>query len=125
MKKVIFIVGLPCCGKSALGLKLVETVKNSIFFDDVDNNCMDHIKSMTDKYDVIILSTELLCLPKARENAIKYFKGINSKVQLEWRYFDYNVNACIKRAPEKIDYICEVAQHYEIPARKKKIGITL
>ncbi len=124
VEKVILIVGMPGSGKTQLGNKLIEEIDDSVFFDSVTNDAeKEHIKNACDGYKTVIMSSPYLCIDSARERASAFFKQINKKVKIIWKFFDYNVKACIENHPTKKKLIFEVAEHYTIPPRTKKLKV--
>lgn len=125
LEKAIIIVGLPGSGKSKLGNQLIEEVEDSVFYDEVMDNPeeQESLRKACDEYSTIILSSPFLCVAEARENAKNFFKAINKKVKLEWKYFDYNLKACIENRPDIRSLICRCAEYYTIPNRTKKIQV--
>lgn len=124
VQKVILIVGLPGSGKTQLGHKLIEQIEDSVFFDSVTNNTeMEQIGNACRKYKTVIMASPYLCVDSARYRASKFFKKINKKVRITWRFFDYNVSACIQNLPTQKKEILEVAEHYTIPPNVKKLKV--
>jgi len=125
VKKVILIVGLPGSGKSKLGNQLVEDIEDSVFYDEITEHPeeQESVKKACDEYETLILSSPFLCTECGRENIKKFFKEINRKVKLEWKYFDYDVKTCVENKPMSKRKIFEIAQCYTIPNRTKKIKV--
>ena len=124
VQKVILIVGLPGSGKTQLGNKLIEEIEDSVFFDSVTNNTeMEQIGNACRKYNTVIMASPYLCVDSARYRTSKFFKQINKKVRITWRFFDYNVSACIQNCPTQKREILEVAEHYTIPPKAKKLKV--
>ena len=124
VQKVILIVGLPGSGKTQLGNKLIEQIDDSVFFDSVTNNIeMEQISNACRKYNTVIMTSPYLCVDSARYRTSKFFKQINKKVRITWRFFDYKVSACIQNSPTKKREILEVAEHYTIPPKTKKLKV--
>jgi hypothetical protein len=123
---VILIVGLPGSGKAKLGNELIETIEDSIFFDDViDDAEMEPIRMACNNYKTVIMTSPYLCVEKARERAVAFFKGINKKVKIQWKYFDYDVRTCILNKPDWRNRIFSIAEHYIMPKRVKKLKVEL
>ena len=126
VEKVILIVGMPGSGKTKLGNQLIEEIEDSVFFDSVTNNTeMEHISNACTSYKTVIMASPYLCIDSSRERAAKFFKQINKKVKIIWKFFDYDVQACVKNHPEIKRKIFEVAEHYTIPPRTKKLKVEL
>ncbi len=124
VERVILIVGMPGSGKTQLGNKLIEEMEDSVFFDSVTNNAeMEHIGNACSTYKTVIMASPFMCVDEARERAAKFFKQINKKVKITWKFFDYDVNACINNHPTLKRLILQVAEHYTIPPRTKKIKV--
>lgn len=124
MKKVILIAGLPGSGKSVLGNKLIEELEDSIFFDSVSDDAeMNIIEKACGEYEIVIMASPFLCVDTARDRAKRFFKRINKKAKIEWRFFDYDVKSCISNKPSMKNKILEVAQFYSIPPRNKKLKV--
>lgn len=124
VQKVILIVGLPGAGKTQLGNRLIEQIEDSVFFDSVTNNTeMEQIGNACNKYNTVIMASPYLCVDSARYRASKFFKEINKKVRITWKFFDYNVYACIQNNPTQKKIIFEVAEHYTIPLKAKKLKV--
>ena len=124
VQKVILIVGLPGSGKTQLGNRLIEEIENSIFFDSVTNNAeMEQIGNACKKYKTVIMASPYLCVDNARYRTSKFFNNINKKVRITWKFFDYNVSACIQNHPTEKSKIFEVAEHYTIPPKAKKLKV--
>ncbi len=124
VQKVILIAGLPGSGKTQLGNKLIEEIEDSVFFDSVTNNAeMEQIGNACKKYKTVIMASPYLCVDSARYRTSKFFKQINKKVRITWKFFDYNVNACIQNHPIDKSKILEVAEYYTIPTKAKKLKV--
>lgn len=124
VERVILIVGMPGSGKTQLGNKMIEEIEDSVFFDSVTNDAeMEHIKNACSSYKTVIMASPFMCVDNARERAAKFFKEINKKVKITWKFFDYDVNGCINNHPTFKKLIFQVAEHYTIPPRTKKLKV--
>lgn len=124
VEKVILIVGMPGSGKTQLGNQMIEDIEDSVFFDSVTSNTeMEHISNACKTYKTVIMASPFMCIDSARERAVKFFKQINKKVKITWKFFDYDVNGCLNNHPTLKKLILQVAEHYTIPPRTKKIKV--
>lgn len=96
-KNVIFIVGLPCSGKSTLGKKLLKETNNSIFVDDpkVDSldTILEHLKNPT--VETLIIADVSLCFPKLRAKANDIIKENYELSTITWIFFENSPEKCI------------------------------
>lgn len=124
VEKVILIVGMPGSGKTQLGNKMIEEIEDSVFFDSVTSNAeMEHISNACKTYKTVIMASTFMCVDGARYRVTKFFKKINKKVKITWKFFDYDVNRCIKNHPTLKKLILEIAEHYTIPLKTKKLTV--
>jgi hypothetical protein len=84
---------------------------------------MDTIEKACGEYKIVIMASPFLCVDTARDRAKSFFKRINKKAKIEWKFFDYDVKSCIDNKPAMQNKILEVAQFYSIPPRNKKIKV--
>ena len=124
VKQIVLIVGMPGSGKTELGNELIEKLDNSVFFDSVISDIeMEQITNACNVYKTVIMSSPYLCVDIARERVVNFFKKINKRVKITWKFFDYDVKSCIQNHPTLKKKIFEVAEHYTIPPRTKRMNV--
>lgn len=92
---IIFIVGLPCSGKTFLSKKLLEKYDKSLYIDDpIDfSQVKEHLNN--DDINYIIISDVNLCRKDVREKAISLIRSHSDRaIYFEWIYFENTPDKC-------------------------------
>ena len=94
---IIFIVGLPCSGKSTLGKKLLKETKKSIFIDDPSVDSLDNIIFHLQNPDLetIIIADVSLCFLNLRRKAKEIVLNNCESTSITWIYFENSPEKCI------------------------------
>jgi hypothetical protein len=111
---IITIVGLPASGKSNL-ISLMFSGDNFLVYDDPKPavrtdliNKLNQAKYERSEEVAFVIADPYLCLPKLRENYIKFITNDgmqDSKVNLIWMYFKNDPEQCLINAQKRNEEI--------------------
>ena len=116
MTDVVCIVGLPGSGKTHLANTLLNTVTNSMVYDDIASiDCLPE----DGEYTTIFLTDPHFCFDQVRKNA---YEILTKKYKsIEWIFFENNIQKCIKNVEHRndgrrvVDFIKNYSKFYKIP----------
>jgi hypothetical protein len=86
--KVIFIVGLPCSGKTHLGQEM-----DGVFIDDISKRGLSTLPSSA---DLLIISDPFLCRKRDRFIAEQTIKEKYPDCEVDWIFFENAPDKCLK-----------------------------
>lgn len=105
--KVIFIVGLPCSGKTTLAKKLAS-VSNAILLDDAsklfDKEQMK-IKILIGNQENrdVIFTDVYLCKEETRQRAEEWIKSLNLSIEIKYIFFENDKDKCLLNMKHRMD----------------------
>ena len=126
MSNILFIVGLPCSGKTHLAEKINKdnNYKYIIIDDPKDfSEIESHLES-----DLIITDPNLI-FPENRENAIKRITKLNPNCKIDWLFFENNPDRClinykIRGSSKKVEsFIKNFSKYYTIPKNSNIVKV--
>ena len=100
MKKIIALIGLPGCGKTTLGNKLVQEIDDSFFIDDIKDK--DLIGNHS-HYETVIIADPWLCSSLNEDKFIEYINNNFPSTNVEMKYWENNLEKCLNNILNRND----------------------
>jgi len=127
--RILFLVGLPGAGKSYLAKQFCEK-PNTILFDDLGVACSiaDFKQALMTEKNLVVTDVNL-CEASTREKATKLIKSISPNREIEWIYFENNLEKCRKNVEYRNDgrnvegTLRRFSKTYTIPEEIKPLTI--
>lgn len=96
--KIIFIVGLPCSGKTYLGKDLIKN--GGRFIDDLSKQGLPTLDNVSE--NILVISDPYLCRQKDRNLAQQYVKKKFPNCTIEWIFFENAPTKCLNNMQRRM-----------------------
>ncbi len=128
--RIVLIAGLPASGKTHLGNKIALEQNLTLIDDPIDLIEVELIVSNSEKG--IVLCDHNFCIPRLRKLATNYLLEKFPNAELEWIFFENDVNQCLSNLYYRQDngddrkvegLIRGLSPYYSIPCDEKCIPV--